>query len=166
MPAHGARARKSRRRALTASVAASRRAAGVTLALLVGACATYWPTLSASSAAPVADAFQCAMTQTTALGFKPTVWNKESARLDARRPDASVPTNLPAEERVIDVLEVAVSPAKGGEGSGAPASVLSVRAKTVIARFTRAGWREDGAPASAGVQEAARALLGRCSAAN
>jgi len=49
------------------------------------------------------------------------------------------------------------------KGNGENGSTLEVRTETVLRRYTRSGWVEDGRPASPAVQQSGKALLDRCS---
>jgi hypothetical protein len=121
------------------------------------ACATYWPTLTGDSRSSAEDAYRCAREQAGHAGFKPMNWNDREMAFDARRTDTSATGQLPREERQFDVLRVK-SKRKGNASSS-----LSVRAETIVQRFSREGWVSNEVPASAGAKEAARELIRQCS---
>jgi hypothetical protein len=130
------------------------------LVLAAGACRTYWPTLRGSTAAPAPETYRCSVEGVRALGYRPVAFNEGDSDMDARREDRAASARLPGERRQYDVLVIHAAPATGGrEGAG---STLSVRAETVVRRFTREGWIEEGQPASSGVQAAARQIIERC----
>jgi hypothetical protein len=134
--------------------------ATLALALAAGACSTYWPTLRGSAAAPAPDTYRCAVERVRALGYHPVAFNEGEGDMDARREDRAASARLPGERRQYDVLVIHAAPATGGtDGEG---STLSVRAETIVRRFTRAGWIEEGQPASPGVQAEARKIIERC----
>ena len=130
------------------------------LVLTAGACKTYWPTLSGSAAAPAPDTYRCAVEQLRALGYHPVAFNEGDGDMDARREDSAASARLPAERRQYDMLVIHAAPATGGRDDAG--STLSVRAETIMRRFTRAGWTEEGQPASPGVQADARRIIERC----
>jgi hypothetical protein len=134
--------------------------AALALALAAGACRTYWPTLRGSAAAPAPETYRCAVERVRALGYRPVAFNEGDGDLRARREDRAASARLPGEQRQYDVLEIHATPATGGrEGTG---SALSIRAETIVRRFTREGWIEEGQPASPGAQAAARQIIERC----
>jgi hypothetical protein len=124
----------------------------------LAACATYWPTLDGNSRSSAEETYRCAKEQVSRAGFKPTTWNDHQMSLDARRPDAAATDQLPREQKQFDQLRVQVKRANGGTGS-----TMSVRAQTMLLRFSREGWVTDNVPASAGAQDAARELIRQCS---
>ena len=134
--------------------------AALALALAAGACSTYWPTLRGSAAAPAPETYRCAVERVRALGYRPVAFNEGEGDMDARRENRAASARLPGERRQYDVLVIHAAPATGGrDGEG---STLSVRAETIVRHFTRAGWIEDGQPASPGVQAEARQIIERC----
>lgn len=134
--------------------------AALALALAAGACSTYWPTLRGSAAAPAPDTYRCAVERVRALGYRPVAFNEGDGDMDARREDRTASARLPGERRQYDVLAIDAAPATaGGGGAG---STLSVRAETIVRRFTREGWIEEGQPASRVVQAEARQIIERC----
>ena len=134
--------------------------AALALALAAGACTTYWPTLRGSAAAPAPDTYQCAVERLRALGYRPVAFNEGDGDMEARREDRAASARLPGERRQYNVLLIHAAPATGaGDGAG---STLSVRAETIVRRFTREGWIEEGKPASPGVQAEARQIIERC----
>ncbi|HEU4642421.1 MAG TPA: hypothetical protein VFS44_08200 [Gemmatimonadaceae bacterium] len=126
------------------------------LAPVLGACATYWPTLEGRSPTAAAAAYRCADSAASALGFAHTVGAERTRSFEARRYDERASNLLGMERRQFDVLSVELRPADTA------ATNLRVRAETVVRRITREGWVEEGAPASPGAQRAARELLARC----
>ena len=164
MSAHGEAAIHGRKRVTQRSGRGSIRfgrwvgAAAATAAL--AACATYWPTLSAHSTRSRGDTYQCAMDQLKELGYTPRTFNADNGSIDAQRINREASPKLPGEQQQVDKLLVQTE--RAGDG----ASTLHVRTETVIRRFTRTGWVEDGERASAAVQQAGHVLIDRCSAAS
>lgn len=135
------------------------RGCAIVLALAVlGACATYWPTLDGTARASAEDTYKCAKEQAAHSGFKPITWNDREMSFDARRTDTTATKDLPGEQRQLDILQVQVKRAGGGSGSS-----MSVRAETMVQRFSREGWVTENRPASADVTDAARELIKQCS---
>ncbi|HKT07957.1 MAG TPA: hypothetical protein VJR24_08680 [Gemmatimonadaceae bacterium] len=132
-------------------------AGGLTLLGMLAACATYWPTLSGTSTHTRGDAFQCSMDQLKELGYTPRTWSESQGSIDAQRINREASGDLPQEQQQIDKLLVQT------KRNGDKGSTIEVRAETVLRRFTRTGWTEDGRPASAAVQQSGKALLDRCS---
>jgi hypothetical protein len=124
---------------------------------VLAACATYWPTLDGNSRASAADTYKCTKEQAAHNGFKPITWNDGSMSFDARRGDTAATRDLPGEQRQLDRLSVQVKRPSAGSGSS-----MSVRAETVVMRFSREGWVSENRPASAGAKEAARELIRQC----
>lgn len=129
-------------------------------AMLMAGCATYWPTISGRSARSRDDAYQCAMVQLKELGYAPRTFNQDNGSIDAQRINRDVSSALPGEQQEVDKLLVQTQ----RDGNGA--TTIQVRAETVIRRFTRTGWVEDGTKATPAVQQAAHGLLDRCSGAS
>jgi len=129
---------------------------GVTLAAMTAACATYWPTLTGSSTRTRGDAFTCSMDQLKELGYTPRTWNEREGSIDAQRINRDASGRLPEEQQEVDKLLVQT------KGNGERGSTIEVRTETVLRRYTRAGWVEDGRPVSPAAQQAGRALLDRC----
>ena len=130
---------------------------GLTLLGMVAACATYWPTLSAASTHTRGDAFQCSMDQLKELGYTPRTWNERDGSIDAQRINRDASADLSQEQQEVDKLLVQT------KANGQNGSTIDVRTETVLRRFTRTGWTEDGRPASPAVQRSGKALLDRCS---
>jgi hypothetical protein len=124
----------------------------------LAACATYWPTFDGDSRVSASEAYRCAKEEAARAGFKPTTWNDHQMSFDARRADTAATRELPREQRQFDVLRVQAKRKNGGASSA-----LSVRAETMVQRFSREGWVTEGVPASAEAQEAARGLIRQCS---
>ena len=134
--------------------------AALALALAAGACSTYWPTLRGSAAAPAPDTYQCAVGRVRALGYRAVRFNEGDGDMEARREDRAASARLPGERRQYNVLVIHAAPVAGTrDGAG---STLSVRAETIVRRFTREGWIEEGKPASTGVQAEARQIIEQC----
>lgn len=134
--------------------------AALALALAAGACSTYWPTLRGSAAAPAPDTYRCAVEGVRALGYRPVTFNEGDGDMDARREDRAASARLPGEQRQYNMLVINAAPA-ASDGGGA-GSTLSVRAETIVRRFTREGWIEEGQPASRGVQAEAQQIIEQC----
>lgn len=130
---------------------------GLTLLGTLAACATYWPTLSGTSTHTRGDAFQCSMDQLKELGYTPRTWNERDGSIDAQRINRDASADLTQEQQQVDKLLVQT------KANGQSGSTIDVRTETVLRRFTRTGWIEDGRPASAAVQQSGKALLDRCS---
>jgi hypothetical protein len=128
-----------------------------TLATLA-ACATYWPTLDGNSHASAEETYKCAKEQAAHTGFKSITSNDHALSFDARRPDTAATEQLPREQRQFDLLRVQVKRPSVGAGSS-----MSIRAETMIQRFSREGWVTTDVPASAGAKDAARELIKQCS---
>lgn len=139
------------------AIVAGRVAGSLTLLGLVAGCATYWPTLTGASTHTRGDAFQCSMDQLKELGYTPRTWNERDGSIDAQRINRDASGELPQEQQQVDKLLVQT------KGNGEKGSTIEVRAETVIRRYTRSGWVEDGRPASGAVQQSGKALLDRCS---
>jgi hypothetical protein len=134
--------------------------AALALALAAGACSTYWPTFRGNAAAPAPETYRCAVERVRALGYRPRAFNEGDGDMEARREDRAASARLPGERRQYDLLVIHTAPATSGrDGAG---STLGVRAETVVRRFTREGWIEEGQPASHGVQTAARQIIDAC----
>lgn len=136
---------------------ARRMLGGLTVAAMTAACATYWPTLTGSSTHTRGDAFQCSMDQLKELGYTPRTWNERDGSIDAQRINRDASGQLPQEQQQVDKLLVQT------KANGEKGSTIEVRTETVLRRFTRTGWVEDGQPASGAVQQSGKALLDRCS---
>lgn len=132
-------------------------AGGLTVLGIAAACATYWPTLSGTSTHTRGDAFQCSMDQLKELGYTPRTWNESEGSIDAQRINRDASSDLPQEQQQVDKLLVQT------KRNGDKGSTIEVRTETVLRRFTRTGWTEDGRPASPAVQQSGKALLDRCS---
>lgn len=128
------------------------------LAPVLGACATYWPTLEGRSTMTASSAYHCADSTVRALGFAHAVGSERNRSFEARRYDARASDLLGMERRQLDVLSVQTRPVDTAN------TTLRVRAETVVRRITREGWVEEGAPASPGVQRAAQEVLASCAA--
>lgn len=137
---------------------ARRMLGGGALAVMIAACATYWPTLTGHSTHTRGDAFQCSMDQLKELGYTPRTWNEGEGSIDAQRINRDASGQLPEEQQQVDKLMVQT---KGNAGG----SIIDVRTETVLRHYTRSGWVEDGRPASPAVQQSGKALLDRCSGA-
>jgi len=135
-----------------------RSCASVLVVAAVAGCATYWPTIDGNSRASAEDTYRCAKEQAAHYGFKPITWNDGQMSFDARRADTTATKDLPGEQRQHDLLRVQVKRPSVGAGSS-----MSVRAETVIERFSREGWVSNNVPASAGATDAARQLIKQCS---
>jgi hypothetical protein len=135
-----------------------RSSASVLALVVLGACATYWPTLDGNSRANAQDTYKCAKEQAAHSGFKPITWNDREMSFDARRSDTTATKDLPGEQRQLDRLRVQVKRPTVGSGSS-----MSIRAETVVERFSREGWVTENRPASAGAKDAARELIKQCS---
>lgn len=126
------------------------------LALACGACATYWPTLHGRSVSDASATYRCAEAAARELGFAVSVGNESDGSLEARRLDRRASALLSMEQRQIDIL---VTDARRADAAG---SSLRVRPETIVQRYTRAGWVDEGRPASPVALRAARELLARC----
>lgn len=134
-------------------------AAAVVVVAGVG-CATYWPTVSGRSPRSSGDAYQCVMDQLKELGYAPRTFNADNGSIDAQRINRDMSSALPQEQQEVDKLLIQTKRESDN------ATMLHVRAETVIRRFTRVGWVEDGVKASPAVKQSAHALIDRCSGAS
>ena len=112
---------------------------------------------SAPSAAPAPDAFECVQKQIKAVGFTQTSHDTDDLRLTARKYDESARRSDVTFRRLIDRLEVQVSPGAEGE-----VSRISVVATTFAERTTHRGPTEEQERTSEGASAAARTILEKC----
>jgi hypothetical protein len=123
-------------------------------------CASYWPTLNASSSAHPADAYSCAASEIKALGYKPTLYDDDRGILEARKITRDAGQGMRYNElRRYDMLSLSVDEPREGNGS-----TLKVRAITATDIYTRRGVTQEGEPASPAVKRDAQAVLDKCGA--
>lgn len=126
-------------------------------AALAAACAPIWPTLHASSPVSPAAAYECAATESKAMGFTPATFNRDDRVLEARRQDKAAQSLRGSPDRQYEVLMVKTGDAGTGGGS-----VLTVQPGIIVRHFTREGWQEDRLAPTARARQAADSLLARC----
>jgi hypothetical protein len=125
--------------------------------LVLGACAKpYAAPASVRTEAAPDDTFNCVKKELAALGYKQSSIDVDEHRINAgkidltsRRPDTQF-------RRIIDKLEVEVSPQSDGQTS------LNVKARTFAEYTTHRGPTEVEEKPSAAVQESTKQLLERC----
>jgi hypothetical protein len=110
-----------------------------------------------ASPAPAPDVFTCAREQLKSAGFSQTSYDTDDFRVsglkydeEQRRPDVQF-------RRIVDRLEVDVSP--GADGS----TEIAVQAKTFAELATHRGPTEEQERASENARSAAQSLLQKCS---
>jgi hypothetical protein len=130
-------------------------------ALLLAGCAVGGGQLahntSAASAAPAPDAFECARNQIKAVGFTQSSYDTDELRLTARRNDETARRPDVQFRRMVDKLEVDVSPGSGGEMSR-----ITVVARTFAELTTHRGPTEEEEKPSETVRAAAKTILDKC----
>lgn len=134
-----------------------RRATAGAVVVLGAGCATYWPTISGHTPRPRGDTYQCAMDQLKELGYAPRTFNEDAGSIDAQRINRDMSSKLPGEQQEVDKLVVQTK-------RESDRTTIDVRAETVIRRFARTGWVEEDVKASPAVEQAAHALIDRCTA--
>lgn len=113
--------------------------------------------VTTASAAPAPDAFACVRDQIKAVGFTQSSYDTDELRVtarkinnDVRRPDVNF-------RRIIDRLEVDVSPGSGGE-----VSRITVVARTFAELTTHRGPTEEEERPSETARTAAQAIVDQC----
>ena len=115
-------------------------------------------TSTATSSAPAPDAFTCVREQIKQLGFTQTSFDSDELRVTARRFDEKQRRPDVQFRRMVDRLEVDVSP-----GTGGAVTSIAVDARTFAELATHRGPTEEEENASATARAAARTILERCS---
>jgi hypothetical protein len=125
---------------------------------LVAACgAPSFPvTLTASPAASPADAIECVRQKIGPLGYRPTAYDDQEFRLQARKPDLKATRANPQFRRNIDQLDITAAPGADGK------TTLTVVGRTYAELETHRGPTEEEERASAGAKESAQAILDAC----
>lgn len=136
-----------------------RRVVGLAVAAIgMAACTTWARTFSAPTQSAPIDAYHCARAKVKALGYTTYTFNESEQAFEARDVNDSASKMLPGEQKRVDKLFVKV--AEGGhDGTG----TLQVKAVTVVRKFSRTGWVEQGGPTSAEAMDAAKAVVAACS---
>ncbi len=113
---------------------------------------------SVASAAPAPDAYACVRDQIKAVGFTQSSYDTDAMRVTARkfnetlrRPDVNF-------RRMVDRLEIEVTPGTEGE-----VSRITVVAKTFAELTTQRGPTEEQERTSEAASTAARTILDKCS---
>ena len=141
-----------------ATQSSARAVAACAAAVVLGACGTLWPVVTAPSPAPPSDVFACAVAQARKLKYKVVADSSDSTRrlLQATR-------ELPQSEKGPDPTEVSREDVMSirvlGDGTG---STLRVQAGTLSKTETRRGPTDVTDPANHGVRADADSLLARC----
>jgi hypothetical protein len=125
---------------------------------LIGACgAPSFPvTLTASPSASPADAIGCARQKLGPLGYRPTAYDDQEFRLQARKPDDRAQRADPQFRRNIDQLDITAAPGADGK------TTLTVVGRTYAELETHRGPTEEEERASTGVKESAQAIVEGC----
>jgi hypothetical protein len=127
-------------------------------ALLAG-CASgqYAQRVTVASAAPAPDAFACVRDQVKAAGFTQSSYDTDELRVTARKNNESVRRPDVQFRRLVDRLEIDVSPGSGGE-----ISRITVVARTLAELTTHRGPTEEEEKPSETVRAAAQAIVDKC----
>jgi hypothetical protein len=125
---------------------------------LLAACGapSYPVTLTASPSASPADALACARQKLGPLGYRPTAYDDQDFRLQARKPDDKAHRADPQFRRNLDQLDITAAPGSDGK------TTLTVIGRTYAELETHRGPTEEEERASAGVKESAQAILDAC----
>jgi hypothetical protein len=115
--------------------------------------------LSGTSPVPAPDAFTCARQQLKTIGFSQTSYDTDELRLTARKNDETVHRPDVNFRRLVDRLEIQVSP-----GSDGAMTNISVDAKTFAELTTHRGPTEEQEKTSETARAAGQTLLQKCSA--
>ena len=113
-------------------------------------------TLTASPASSPAEAITCAREKLGPLGYRPTAYDDQELRLQARKPDYTVQRANPQFRRNIEQLDITAAPGADGK------TTLTVVGRTYAELETHRGPTEEEEPASAGAKESAQAVLDAC----
>lgn len=111
-----------------------------------------------SSTAPAPDAFTCVREQIKALGFTQSSYDTDELRVTARKFDETQRRPDVQFRRMVDRLEVDVSP-----GTGGAVSTIAVDARTFAELATHRGPTEEEEKASETARAAAQTILEKCS---
>ena len=125
---------------------------------IVAACGTpsYPVTLTAAPSASPAAAIECARQKIGPLGYRPTAYDDQEFRLQARKPDLKATRANPQFRRNIDQLDINAVPGADGK------TTLTVVGHTYAELETHRGPTEEEERASPGVKESAQAILDAC----
>ena len=115
-------------------------------------------TLTGASPAPAPDAFECLRNQLKGVGFAQTSYDTDQMRITARKFDEEVRRPDVTFRRLVDRLEIQVSP-----GTGDAVTNIAVDAKTFAEYNTHRGPTEEQEKTSTTAQSAAQTLIQKCS---
>ena len=125
--------------------------------LVLAACSQpYAAPASVRTAAGPDDTFACVRKQIAALGYKQSSIDVDEHRITANKIDLTSRRPDTQFRRIIDKIEVDVSPQSDGQTS------LDVKARTFAEYTTHRGPTEVEEKPSAAVQESTKQLLDRC----
>ena len=125
--------------------------------LVLGACAKqYAEPASIRTAAGPDETFECVKRQLVAMGYKQSSVDVDEHRVNASKIDLNIRRPDTQFRRMLDKLEVDVSPQSDGQTS------IDVQSRTFAEYTTHRGPTEVEEKPSAGVRESAKRLLDRC----
>lgn len=134
-------------------------ASSLLAAALVGcASAPFTTTVAGPSPTPAPNAFECVRNQIKAVGFSQTSYDTDELRVNARKNDETHTRPDVNFRRLVDRLEIEVSP--GTEGA---VTNISIDAKTFAELSTHRGPTEEQEKTSATARDAAQTILQKCS---
>lgn len=113
--------------------------------------------VSAASAAPAPDAFACVRDQVKAVGFSQSSYDTDELRVTARKNNETVRRPDVQFRRLVDRLEINVTPGSGGE-----ISRITVVAHTYAELTTHRGPTEVEEKPSETARAAAQAIIDKC----
>jgi hypothetical protein len=111
-----------------------------------------------TSSAPAPDAFTCVREQIKALGFTQSSYDADELRVTARKFDEQQRRPDVQFRRIVDRLEIDVSP-----GTGGAVTNIAVDAKTFAELATHRGPTEEQEKTSETARAAAQTILQKCS---
>ncbi len=111
-----------------------------------------------TSSAPAPDAFTCVREQIKALGFTQNSYDADELRVTARKFDETQRRPDVQFRRMVDRLEIDVSP-----GTGGAVTSIAVDAKTFAELTTHRGPTEEQEKTSETARVAAQTILQKCS---
>ena len=129
----------------------------VPLVCLAWACGQTFPVnLTASPAASPPEAIACARDKLTKLGYRQVTYDEVEFRVVSRKQDPNAHRADPQFRYNSDQIEVNAAPGADGK------TTLTLQGRTYAMLQTHRGPTEEEEPASAGVKEAAQAVLDTC----
>ena len=129
----------------------------VPLVCLAWACGQTFPVnLTASPASSPPEAITCARDKLTKLGYRQVTYDEVEFRVVSRKQDPNAHRADPQFRYNSDQIEVNAAPGADGK------TTLTLQGRTYAMLQTHRGPTEEEEPASAGVKEAAQAVLDTC----